>query len=189
MSGEVWTIPVPVSGCLGQRAPQTGQRCRSPVWAWRSAAHLAHRSLTSQPTKGLGEEPHVPRVTQLLFRDRFELAGLPSHQPTSGFPETSQPTGGGRALSSGEGTREGQRARKGTGSGEKRGTYQFLLESLFEFQHPLLHLLYGLRQTPPPAKSHLLHAHSTIFKVPRTTEQPATPLGPYTPVIRHGPVS
>lgn len=109
----------------------------------------------------------------------------PTSQHLASQRPRNQPVGGEHCQAAREPGRA--RARKGTGSGEKRGTYQFLLESLFEFQHPLLHLLYGLRQTPPPAKSHLLHAHSTIFKVPRTTEQPATPLGPYTPVIRHCP--
>lgn len=76
-----------------------------------------------------------------------------------------QSTGGGRGWGSITGTRQ------------KSGTYQFLLESLFEFQHPLLHLLYGLRQSPAPAKSHSLNALFTVIRVQRTTEQSATALG------------
>ena len=90
----------------------------------------------------------------------------------------------GRASPGSKGPQEDQRASEGTGCRDQRGTYQFLLESLFEFQHSLLHLLYGLRQSPIPAKSHSLNAHLTIFKVQRTTEQTATPLEPHAPVLR-----
>lgn len=60
-----------------------------------------------------------------------------------------------------QGTPGDQRGNRQQGG---EGTHQFLLQRLFEFQHPLLHLLYGLRQIPTPDKRHSVNAHFTIFK-------------------------
>lgn len=177
-SGEVQTFSLPGSGHLWGREQPTRGRGAAPLGPGPapSRPHAAHDHVTdfSRAPTGSGKDATHPQSHGYLAEACLSWQG---HCPASQRLAFQKPL-----AISGDGWAS-------TGVRQKKGTYQFLLESLSEFQHPLLHLLYGLRQNPAPTRRRSLNAHVAIRKVQRTTEHPAAALGPHVSVLRPCPVS